>query len=142
MRTGGDGRKLDVCYNMQVVVDSKHHLIVNCEVINCANDSGSRSPMSQQAKDLLAVDNFTNLADSGYYNGEAIAVCEENGVTCLVAKPRPGGAKKTKEFSHRNFIYDRSENRYVCPCHVPLSYQRDYTTLAGKEYRGYTHYPA
>ena len=50
--------------------------------------------------------------------------------------------KQTKEFSHRNFIYDRSENRYVCPCHVPLSYQRDYTTLTGKKYHVYANYPA
>ena len=72
MCTGGDGRKLDVHYNMQTVVDSKNRLIVACEVINCANDSGSLYPMSLEAKDVLAVDNFTNLADRRYYNGEAI----------------------------------------------------------------------
>ena len=116
MRTGGEGRKLDVCYNMQVVADSKYHLIVDCEVTNCSSDSGNLYTMSQKAKDILEVDSLTNLADKGYYNGEAIASCEGNGVTCLVAKPRPGGAKKAKEFSHESFIYDREKDQYVCPC--------------------------
>jgi len=142
MRTGGEGRKLDVCYNMQVVADSKYHLIVDCETTNCSSDSGNLYTMSQKAKDILEVDSLTNLADSGYYNGEAIAACEGDGVTCLVAKPRPGGAKKAKEFSHESFIYDRDHDRYVCPCRFPLTYMRNHRTPSGREYRVYANYTA
>jgi transposase len=142
MRTGGEGRKLDVCYNMQVVADSEHHLIVDFEVTNCSNDSGNLHAMSEKAKDILGVDSLTNLADKGYYNGEAIAACEGNGVTCLVAKPRPGGAKKAKEFSHERFMYDRDNDLYVCPCQARLPYMRDKKASTGKEYRVYANYAA
>ena len=142
MRTGGEGRKLDVCYNMQVVADSKYHLIVDFEVTNCANDSGNLYIMSEKAKNILEVKSFTNLADKGYYNGEAIAACEGNGVTCLVSKPRPGGAKKAKEFSHESFIYDRDKDLYVCPCRCLLPYMRNRKAGSGKEYRVYANYSA
>jgi len=142
MRTGGEGRKLDVCYNIQTVADSEHHLIVDFEVTNCSSDSPNLFIMSEKAKEILAVDSLTNLADKGYYNGETICACEWNGITCLVAKPRPGGAKKAKEFSRERFIYDREQDRYECPCGCQLSYMRNKKADTGKEYRIYANYTA
>jgi len=142
MRTGGEGRKLDVCYNVQTVVDSKHHLIVDFEVTNCSSDSPNLAVMSEKAKDILAVDSFTNLADKGYYNGETIAACEGKGISCLVVKPRTGGVKKAKEFSRDRFIYDREQDLYVCPCGCHLSYRWDKKDSTGKVSRMYTNYAA
>ena len=135
MRTGGEGRELDVCYNIQAVADDKHHLIVDFEATTCSSDSGNLYIMSEKAKDILEVTSITNLADKGYYNGEVIAACEGNGITCLVAKPRPWGIKK--EFSHDRFIYDGEKDRYVCPCQFSLPYVRTKKTPAGKKYRAY-----
>ena len=41
MRCGGEARPLDVCYNVQTVVDSKHHLIVDFELAERSDDKGN-----------------------------------------------------------------------------------------------------
>jgi len=142
MRTGGDGRKLDVCFNVQTVVDSKNHLVVDFEVSGCASDAGNLKAMSDKAMEMLDVKTITNLADTGYYDSQDIAACELRGVTCLVAKPTPGGPKKADGFNHRDFIYDREKDVYICPCKKELKYMRSWKHNSGREYRVYTNTPA
>jgi transposase len=137
MRCAGDSRLLSVCYNVQTVVDSKHKLIVDFELTNCANDYGNLHLMTEKAKEIMGVEKFTNLADKGYYYGEDIAACEDSGVTCLVPKPRPGGAKKAEGFSHEDFIYDKEKDLYTCPCKNELYYKGHRKHISGREYRVY-----
>jgi transposase len=142
MHTGGDGRKLDVGYNVQTVVDSKYHMIVDFEVTNCSNDVGTLHEMTENAKEILEVSELTALADKGYYDSEDIAACEGSGVTCLVAKKKPGGAVKTKEFSHDRFVYNPEENEYVCPCGNRMRKMREAKKNGGKSYVVYANYEA
>jgi len=142
MRQGGDGRVLDVCYNVQAVVDDKHKLIVDFDVITRPDDKGNLQGMMASAMDIMEIDSVTALADKGYYDGEDIVACEENGVTCLVAKPSPGGAKHTKGFDRENFIYERKSDCYVCPCQNKLRFMRIQTHSDKKEYRVYANYAA
>jgi hypothetical protein len=142
MRPGGEGRPLDVCYNVQTVVDSKNKMIVGFEVTNRANDSGELFRMSQKAKEALGVERLTNLADKGYYHGKEIAACEENGVTCLVAKGKPGGPKKAEGFNHEDFVYDRENDQYICPKGERMKHTRDQKHISGREYRVYANYGA
>ena len=142
-RSGGDGRKLDVGYNVHTVADSKYHMIVDFELTNNAHDGGNLHRLSEQAKETMEVEELTNLADKGYYDSEDIAACEGSGVTCLVAKPRTGGAaRKAKGFNRENFIYDGENDRYICPCKNPFEYRRNLKKQNGKEYRVYANYPA
>jgi hypothetical protein len=141
MRCGGDARTLNVGCNAQTVVDSKYHMIVDFEVTNNSSDSGELHRMSERAKEILEVEEITNLADKGYYNGDDIAACERDGVTCLVAKPA-SGPKKAKEFMHGSFRYDKEKDVYVCPCHEELRYMRNHTDSRGKERRVYANYGA
>ena len=141
MRSGGGGEKLEVGYNVQTVADSKNHMVVDFTVTNNSSDTGNLHKMSQQAKEVLEVNELTNLADKGYYDSEDIAACEEEGVTCLVAKRRSGGTIKPKEFSHENFIYNAQSDQYVCPCGNVLSYKRN-TERNERLYRVYVNYPA
>ena len=142
MRPGGEGRPLDVCYNVQTVVDSKHHMIVDFEVTNCANDSGELYRMSEKAKEALGVERLTNLADKGYYHGKEIAACEGSGVTCLVAKGKPGGPKKAEGFNHEDFVYDKENDQYICPKGERMRHTRDQEHISGREYRVYANYGA
>jgi hypothetical protein len=142
MRSGGDARPLDVCYNAQTVVDSKHHLIVDFDLAERSDDHGNLHGMSEKAKDILGVETLTNLADKGYYDGEDIAACEAVGVRCIVAKPNPGGAKKEEGFTRRDFIYDREADCYQCPCKNQMRYMRDQKHSDGKVYRVYANYAA
>jgi transposase len=142
MRSGGDGREIDVGYNVQTVVDSKHHMIVDFEVTNNSCDAGTLYPLMERTKEIMEVEELTNLSDKGYYDSEDIASCEENGITCLVAKKRPGGTVKTKEFRHDQFIYDAAQDKYTCPCGNAMRYKRMKKKNGGKEYRVYANYQA
>ena len=142
MRSGGDARPLDVCYNVQTVVDSKHHLIVDFDIIDRADDKGNIENMSQKAMDVLEVETITNLMDKGYYDGEDIINSEKNGVTCLVAKPKSGGSKKQEKFNKDKFVYDSENDCYVCPAQNQMRYMRNQKHSDGKEYRVYANYSA
>jgi len=142
MRSGGEGRKLDVCYNVQTVVDSEHHLIVDFEVSNCGSDGGNLKVMTDKAKEVLGVQTLTNLADAGYYASEDIVALERSGDTCLVAKPAVGGPKKAKGFQRQDFIYDREKDVYRCPCDQELTFRSERKHISGREYRVYTNTPA
>jgi transposase/ssDNA-binding Zn-finger/Zn-ribbon topoisomerase 1 len=142
MRSGGDGREIDVGYNVQTVVDGKYHMIVDFEVTNNSSDAGNLHPMMGLAKEALEAEALTCLADKGYYSSEDIAACERDGVSCLLAKKRPGGAVKNKEFSHDRFTYDADEDKYTCPCGNAMRYMRSQKRNGGKEYRVYANYPA
>jgi transposase len=142
MRFSGEGGKLDAGYNVQTVVDDKHHLIVDFEVTNCSSDSGQLHAMSRRAMDILDVETITNLADSGYYNGREIAACEADGVLCLVAKPKTGGPKKAEGFTHGDFVYDRENDIYICPAGNRMGYMRNRKHVSGREYRVYANYRA
>lgn len=142
MSSRGDARALDVCYNAQTVVDDKYHLIVDFDVTSNPSDRGELQNMSERTKDALGAEAITNLADKGYYDGEDIASCEANGVTCLVAKPKAGGAKKDEGFTHDDFRYDREQDCYTCPCQNTLKFMRIQKHSNGKEYRVYANYAA
>jgi transposase len=137
MHSGGDERAINVCYNVQTAVDSKHHLIVDFEVTTCPNDYGNLKKMSEKAKEAMEVERVDCLADKGYYEGRDIAACEGSGVRCFVAKPRSGGAKKAKGFTLRSFSYDRENDCYICPCKNRLEYMRTQQCNDGRECRIY-----
>lgn len=143
MRQGGDGRTIDACYNVQTVTDSKHKLIIDFDVTSNPNDKGHLYDMSERALDMMEVDELTNLGDKGYYDGEDIVKCEDNGVTCLIAKPKPGGPKKEEGFTLDKFTYDRENDCYFCPCQNRLRFMRmEHNNSTGKEYRVYANYSA
>jgi len=142
MHSVGKGRDFEPGYNVQTVVDSKNHLIVDFELTNNPRDNGNLYKMAWGAMEILGVNTITNLADKGYYNSKDITFCEEHGISCLVAKPRPGGAKKAKGFSHEDFIYDKGSDTYTCPCGKVMWCRRTRTHVSGREYRDYANYAA
>jgi transposase len=142
MRQGGDGRTLDVCFNVQTVVDDKHKLIVDFDVVTRPDDKGNLQSMTALAMDTMGTDTVTALADKGYYDGEDIVRCEQNGVTCLVAKPAAGGAKHSEGFAREDFIYERESDCCICPCQNRLRFMRMQMHSDKKEYRVYANYAA
>jgi len=106
---------VDVCYNVQTVVDSKHSLIVDCNVINNPTDHGQLSEMGYRAKDVFKVDSIKALADKGYYNADDLKKCEKEGITTYVSKQVFSNATGEREFYADRFEYDREKNVYICP---------------------------
>jgi hypothetical protein len=92
MATSGKDTGL-VGYNVQAVVDAKHHLIVAHEVTNIGNDRSQLATMAKEAREATGVRERTAIADRGYFKGEEILACEVAGVTPIVPKPLTSGAK-------------------------------------------------
>ncbi len=70
-----------------MAVDAKHHLIVAHEVATVGHDRAQLVPMAEQSRQAIGAQTRTVLADRGYYNGEQIWHCEQQGVQTLVPKP-------------------------------------------------------
>jgi len=140
MRSGGDARALDVCYNIQTIVDEKHHLIADFDVTTNSSDMGNLQNMSEKAMEVMGVETLTNLADKGYYDGQDISNCEAKRITCLIAKPKSAGYAKSEEFSRAGFLYDCENDYYVCPCNKQLGFRWAKKYENGKESRIYANY--
>src|ERR1035437_11121187 len=67
MATSGRGSGV-VGYNVQIAVDTKHHLIVTHEVTNDGSDRSHLSHVAKDAKLMLEVENLDADADRGYHS--------------------------------------------------------------------------
>jgi transposase len=121
-RTDADARLLSkngqvvAGYNVQIAVDGKHKLIPASEVVNDGNDSGQLYDMAKAAKDELGVETLTALADTGYYNGNTLKACEENGIVAYVPQAKRTARLEAQDrISHEAFAYEAEANVYRCP---------------------------
>jgi transposase len=113
-----------VAYNVQTAVDTRNHLIVAHEVTNIANDRGQLSAMARDARSAMGAEQeFTVLADKGYFKGEDILACHEEGITAYVPKTRTSNNKAAGLFDKEDFIYDGDRNEYRCPAGEALKYR-------------------
>jgi transposase len=106
---------MDVCYNVQLAVDSKHKLIAAVAVTNEVTDQEQLAEMAQQTKAELEVEALTVVADGGYFGGEVIKACEDEKITAYVPVPELGNAQRRGLFAREKFVYDVSRDLYVCP---------------------------
>jgi hypothetical protein len=114
MATSGRGSGV-VGYNVQVVVDTQHHLIVTHEVTNVGHDRGQLSPMAEQAKAVLGVEKIEAVADRGYFSGEQIKACDEAKITTYLPKPRTSNNRAKGLYDKQDFIYKPADDEYECP---------------------------
>ena len=75
-----------VGYNVQVAVDTQHHLIVAHEVTTTDHDRTQLANMGKQAKDALQKEALTVVANKGYYKEEEVLACVENGIIPIMPK--------------------------------------------------------
>jgi transposase len=122
MATSGRGSGV-VGYNVQVAVDTEHHLIVTHEVTNTGSDRSQRATMAKQAKAVLGADHLDAVADRGYFNSPEILACEQADVTVTLPKPMTSGAKSDGRFGKQDFVYLASEDVYRCPAGERLNYR-------------------
>jgi transposase len=104
-----------VGYNVQAVVDAKHHLIVTHEVTNAGSDRAQLTTMGTAAKAAMGKERLQAVADRGYFSGPEIKACTEAGITPRVPKPMTSNAKAQGRFSKADFIYIAKDDQYQCP---------------------------
>ena len=83
--TTGRGGKGVVGYNVQVAVDSEHHLIVAHEVTNVGHDQG-------------------------FFSSQEILNCHQADITPTLPKPTTSGAKADGRFDRADLTYHAEAN--------------------------------
>jgi len=122
MSSSGRGTGV-VGYNVQVAVDTDHHLIVMHEVTNVGTDRAQLSGIAIKAKDVLGVEKLDVVSDRGYFSSEQILVSEQAGVTVTLPKPLTSQAKFAGRFGKQDFVYIPDQNAYRCPAGETLTYR-------------------
>jgi transposase len=118
MATSGRGSGV-VGYNVQVAVDTKHHLIITHEVTNVGSDRAQLAHMAKETKAALERTNLDVIADRGYFSSEEILECDEAGITVTLPKPM---IWNPKHFGKQDFRYVAEQDVYVCPAGEKLAY--------------------
>jgi transposase len=114
MATSGRGSGV-VGYNVQVAVDTEHHLIIAHEVTNSGSDRAQLANIATRAKEVLGVDKLEAVADRGYYSGEEIKTCADAGIEVTLPKPVTSGMEAKGKFGKHDFVYLPAEDVYRCP---------------------------
>jgi len=122
MATSGRGSGV-VGYNVQVAVDTEHHLIVTHEVTNSGSGKAQLANMAKQAKTVLNSETLEAVADRGYFNSPEILECHEAGITVTLPKPLTSGAKSEGRFGKQDFVYLPDTDEYRCPAGERLPYR-------------------
>ncbi|MES0404389.1 MAG: transposase, partial [Hyphomicrobium sp.] len=125
-----------VGYNVQIAVDTQHHLIVAHEVTNVGTDRRQLSNMAEQARSEMDVEKLEAVADRGYYEGGEIKDCEDAGISVTLPKPQTSGAKAEGRFGKQDFVYVAADDVYRCPAGERLTY-RYQSVERGKTIRRY-----
>lgn len=129
MKVRGD---MDVCYNAQIAVDPKSHLIVAHDVTNEVTDMEQLAPMALAAKEALEVDELAAAADGGYHNGSHVVICEANGITPYVPETPNSKNAKVGRFTKESFRYQEARDAYRCPAGQWLNRTTQYETESGR----------
>jgi transposase/macrodomain Ter protein organizer (MatP/YcbG family) len=121
MATSGRGSGV-VGYNVQVAVDTKHHLIIAHEVTNDGSDRAQLANIACRAMEALGVDKLEAVADRGYFSSDEILACDEAGITVTLPKPVTSGIEAKGRFGKQDFVYLSDQDVYRCPAGQKLAY--------------------
>jgi hypothetical protein len=91
-----------VGYNVQIAVDTQHHLIVAHEVTNVGSDRHQLASMAAQTRSEMGVDTLNVVTDHGYYDSQEILACEEAGIAVTLPKPLTSCAKAAGRFGKQD----------------------------------------
>lgn len=62
--------------------------------------------MDKQAREAMAPETLSIVADRGYFTSEEILACHDAGFTVYVLKPMTSRANADRRFNNEAFIYD------------------------------------
>ena len=139
MKSQGD---MKVCFNAQIAVDAKHHLIVADDVTNEVNDEWQLAAMALAAKEALGVETLDVAADAGYHVGTQVVECEANGITPYAPKPKSSSKNEAEGlYTKEAFTYSAERDEYRCPAGQWLALNTQ-TVVKGRTLSYYANWPA
>lgn len=104
-----------VCYNAQIAVDAKHHLLAAVDVTQDGNDEHQLHAVAAQAQAALEVTQLAVIADAGYHNGPAVVACVDAGITPTVPGFNSSKNGRAGRFTKADFQYVAEADAYRCP---------------------------
>jgi hypothetical protein len=128
MATSGRGSGV-VGYNVQVAVETEHHLIVAHEVTNVGSDRSQLATMAKEAKAVLRADRLDAVADRGYFNSVQILALRAGGDHGDAAQADDVWREGRRTLRQQDFVYRPEEDGYRCPAARITSKMRSF----GKE---------
>ena len=121
-------------YNGQIVVDEKHGLIVNSDVVNENNDLHQFSEQIKQASATLDRKPKIACSDSGFSDIDELEKVDNDGIKVVVPSTRQASDKERGPFDKSNFKYDSASDSHICPAGKILRYRRTNIQKEHKEY--------
>ena len=122
-----NNQRVEVCYNVQVTVDSKNKLILDHEVTNEGTDYDYLSKMALRAKKTLGVEKLEVTADKGYYDAEEIKECVDQGIIPYIpekdSRKYAGRDFAEAPFPEKAFRYEKEKDCYTCPVGSELTFR-------------------
>ncbi|ODS30156.1 MAG: transposase [Candidatus Scalindua rubra] len=122
-------------YNVQSVVDEKHGLIVNIDVVSEGNDRNQFAEQINQANDTVEKKCEVACADAGYDNTDELKKIDDQDIQVIVPQQGRPSHKGYKSFEKESFKYDKQKDCYVCPEGHVLSYRTVDVTRRSKTYQ-------
>jgi hypothetical protein len=115
---------------------AEHRLHCAHEVTNAVTDIDQLVPIAKQAKEVLAVDKLTAVADAGYCHGQQVKQALDAGITPYIARVNTSANTKQGLFTKADFVYEAHSDSYLCPAGERLSFKFA-TTELGRDIKYY-----
>ena len=97
-------------------------LITAADVSANPDDHAQPVPMLEEAEEVTGVRAQLTLADAGYHSGKNLKDCARDGRAVLM--PDPKRKYRGGPYRKDRFIYDASDDSYICPEGQQLSFRR------------------
>jgi transposase len=122
-------------YNAQLVIDNENGLIISNDVVSESNDMGQLSSQLEQAHETMGNQCETVCADCGYNRPEELEKISEQGIKVIVPSIRQAAKPEEREFTKKDFKYDKENNIYICPQGQILNYRKSQKSRKSLTYR-------
>lgn len=122
-------------YNVQMVVDDAHRLIVHAEPVSDSGDVNQFARQIIRADEVLETPCEFACADAGYADTEELEKIDGQGITVIVPSQRQALHGKEDPFGKHRFTYDPVEDWYLCPEGKRLTYRSTYRRNGKRTYK-------
>jgi transposase len=103
-------------YNSQIVVDGKHGLIMNCDVVQENNDTIQFSHQINQANKVLDKECKVACSDAGYFKVDNLRKIDDKDIKVIVPTSKQASREQEENlFGKERFLYDEEKDIYECP---------------------------
>jgi transposase len=133
-------------YNVQIVTDAAHSVIVDIDVTQAGSDYQQLTPAVARLEQSLQRGPDQIVVDGGYISIQNIVDMADRGIDLIGPQPRGKSAESNRkksykfrgvsaDFEQSKFVFDAASQTYVCPQGKRLHYDAKYISKGSMHYR-------